>query len=141
MYNPTREQARQFFVATWAKHHQGGVLTALEAQALAAILQHPEYHAELERTDALTADYTVESGRTNPFLHLAMHLAITEQVSIDHPHGIRAAHQQLAARFDAHRAEHDIMECLGQVVWEAQRLGTPLDSDAYLELIRQRALR
>jgi hypothetical protein len=68
-----------------------------------------------------------------------MHLAIAEQLSIDHPPGIRSAYQQLVARTDAHQAAHEIMECLGQVVWEAQRLGTPLDSDTYIDLIRQRA--
>jgi len=139
MFNPTRDQVRQFFVETWRKHKQGGVLTALETQALETILQHPEYHGDLERPDALSADYPVEQGRTNPFLHLSMHLAITEQISIDHPHGIRAAYQTLAARFDTHRALHEIMECLGQVVWEAQRLGTALDSEAYIALIQQRA--
>jgi len=143
MFNPTRDQVRQFFIEVWRKHQsrhqQGGVLTALETQALAVILQHPEYHGDLERPDALTADFPVEGGRTNPFLHLSMHLAIAEQLSIDHPHGIRAAYQTLAARFDAHRAVHEIMECLGQVVWESQRLGAALDSEAYIALIRQRA--
>jgi len=138
MFNPTRDQVREFFVQTWARHRQAGVLTALQSQALAVIVQHPEYHGDLERPDALTADYPVEGGRTNPFLHLSMHLAIAEQVSIDHPHGIRAAWQTLAARRDAHHADHEIMECLGQVVWEAQRLGAALDSEAYIALIRQR---
>jgi len=139
LFNPTRDQVREFFVQTWAKHRQGGVLTALESQALEVIVQHPEYHGDLERPDALSVDYPVEGGRTNPFLHLSMHLAIAEQVSIDHPPGIRAAWQTLAARFDPHRAGHEIMECLGQVVWEAQRLGAAMDSEAYMALIRQRA--
>jgi len=139
LFNPSRDQVRQFFVDAWQRHRQGGVLSALETQALDAILLHPEYHGDLERPDALSADYPVEGGRTNPFLHLSMHLAIAEQVSIDQPHGIRAAYQQLAARHDAHHAAHEIMECLGQVVWEAQRLGAAFDSQAYLALIRQRA--
>lgn len=89
----------------------------------------------------MTAEYPVEKGRTNPFLHMSMHLAIAEQLSIDHPRGIRDAYQRLVRRMDAHQAAHEIMDCLGQVVWEAQRLGTPLDSDVYIDLIRQRAER
>src|SRR5690606_8647612 len=139
MFNPSRDQVRQFFVDAWRKHKSAEVLTPLEAMAVDWIAEHHEYHADLERPDALTADFPVEAGRTNPVLHLSMHLAIAEQLSIDHPHGIRAAYERLAARTDRHQAIHEIMECLGKVVWEAQRLGTPLDSEAYIELIRQRA--
>jgi len=141
MFNPSRDQVRQFFVDAWRKHKKGGILTALETLALEWMLQHPEYHKDLDSPDALLRDYPIEGGRTNPFLHLSMHLAIAEQLSIDHPHGIRDAYQKLAARSDEHQAVHEIMECLGHVVWESQRLGTSLDSDAYIALIRQRASR
>ncbi len=114
-------------------------MTPLESMAADLIVLHPEYHADLEDPDALSQEYPVEHGRTNPFLHLSMHLAIAEQISIDHPPGIRQAHQKLASRFDEHQAVHEIMECLGQVVWEAQRLGQPLSNDTYLELIQRRA--
>lgn len=139
MFNPSRDQVREFFIETWRKHRANEVLTPLEAIALDWIIEHPEYHGDLESPDAMTTEYDVEKGRTNPFLHLSMHLAIAEQLSIDHPPGIRRAYQQLTARSDAHHAAHEIMECLGQVVWEAQRLGTPLDSDTYIDLIRRRA--
>lgn len=139
MFNPSRDQVRQFFSQAWHKHRNDQVLTPLEAMALDWILEHPEYHADLESDTALDTDYTVEKGRTNPFLHLSMHLAIAEQLSIDQPPGIRAAYQSLASRLGAHEAAHTIMECLGQVVWESQRNGTPLNSDTYLELIRRKA--
>lgn len=139
MFNPSRDQVRQFFTETWRKHRQEEILTPLEAIALDWILEHPEYHSDLESPEAAQADYTVEAGRTNPFLHLSMHLAIAEQLSIDQPPGIRDAYQRLRARSDSHQAAHEIMECLGQVVWESQRQGTPLNSDTYLELIRRRA--
>lgn len=139
MFNPSRDQVRQFFTDTWRKHRQEEILTPLEAIALDWILEHPEYHRDLESPEALVVDYSVEAGRTNPFLHLSMHLAIAEQLSIDQPPGIRDAYQRLSARSDAHQAAHEVMECLGQVVWEAQRLGKPLDSDSYLDLIRRRA--
>src|SRR5690625_6713414 len=77
---------------------------------------HPEYHALLETPHAAQADFSVEQGQTNPFLHLSMHLAIQEQLSIDQPPGIRAAYQSLLSRLDPHEAEHHIMEALGEVV-------------------------
>lgn len=141
MFAPSRDQVREFFTETWRKHQAAEVLTPLEAMALDWIIEHPEYRADLEDPAAMTAEYAVAKGRVNPFLHLSMHLAIAEQLSIDHPPGIRNAYQRLAGRADAHRAAHEIMECLGRVVWEAQRLGTPLDSDTYIDLIRQRAER
>ena len=141
MFNPSRDQVREFFVETWRKHRANELLTPLESMALDWVIEHPEYHPDLESPEANQAEYPVEKGRTNPFLHLSMHLAIAEQLSIDHPRGIRAVYQKLVNRGDAHQAAHEIMECLGQVVWEAQRLGTPLDSEAYIELIRQRAER
>jgi hypothetical protein len=141
MFNPSRDQVRQFFIETWRKHRALELLTPLEAMALGWIEKHPEYHADIEQSDAMTREFNVEEGRTNPFLHLSMHLAIAEQLSIDHPRGIRSAYESIATRTDPHHAAHEIMECLGKVVWESQRLGTALDSDAYIELIRQRASR
>lgn len=139
MFNPSKEQVRAFFTDAWRKHQEKKVLTALETMAADLIAQHPEYHEDLQDADAATRDYSVEAGRTNPFLHLSMHLAIREQVSIDQPPGIRAAWNALRARHDAHAAEHIIMEALGEVVWEAQRMGTPFDNEHYLSLIRRHA--
>ncbi len=141
MFNPSREQVRQFFTEAWSKRKSGGVLTPLESMAVDLIELHPEYQADLESPDSATADFSVEQGRTNPFLHLSMHLAINEQLSIDQPPGIKTAFQGLLATHDAHDAAHIVMEALGEVVWEAQRLGKPLDSDRYLELIRRHATR
>ena len=141
LFNPSREQVRQFFCEAWQKYRNNTLISPLESMAVDWILQHPEYHAELERPDALSADYTVEAGQTNPFLHLSMHLAISEQLSVDQPPGVKAAHDALAQRVGPHDAAHDIMECLGEVVWEAQRLGTPFSNDVYLDLIRRRASR
>jgi len=87
MFNPSRDQVRQFFIETWRKHRALEVLTPLEAMALGWIEKHPEYHADIEQSDAMTREFNVEEGRTNPFLHLSMHLAIAEQLSIDHRAG------------------------------------------------------
>jgi hypothetical protein len=140
MFSPSKEQVREFFAGAWRKHLLGQPLTPIETQAAHWMAQHPEYHADLESPDAVDADYAVEAGRTNPFLHLSMHLAITEQLSIDQPPGIRAAHERLLRRHgNPHDAAHEIMECLGQVVWEAQRLGKPFSSEQYLELLNRKA--
>lgn len=141
MFAPSQEQVRRFFCEAWAKQQAGQPLTPLEAQAAGWILEHPEYHADLADVEvALAAMYTVEEGRTNPFLHLSMHLSITEQVSIDQPRGIRAAVQALAQRRGSlHEAHHEAMEALGEMVWASQRSGQPFDGEAYIERIRMRA--
>jgi len=111
----------------------------MEQMAADIISWHPEYHELLSQPDAIQQDFTIEKGQTNPFLHMSMHLAIQEQLSVDQPPGIRLAYQGLLKRCDEHEAQHRIMEALGEVVWEAQRLGTPLDNERYLELIRRHA--
>ncbi|MFT4100764.1 MAG: DUF1841 family protein [Burkholderiaceae bacterium] len=141
MFNPSSEQVRRFFCEIWAKHTAGQPLTPIEAMALDWILEHPEYHADLAALDeALHRSYSADDGRENPFLHLSMHLAIAEQLSIDQPPGIRAAFERLAQRLDSlHEAAHQVMECLGRTLWEAQRDRRMPDGDAYLACIRRRA--
>jgi len=147
MFNPSRDDVRRFFCSAWAKHRTGQVLTPLEAAALRWIEQHPEYHALLDDPErALTEEFTVERGAANPFLHLAMHLALAEQLSIDQPVGVRAAFQRLAARAGSeHAAAHEAMECLGEVVWQTQRASLPADpaaiNAAYLDCLARRATR
>ncbi|WP_179401717.1 DUF1841 family protein [Burkholderia guangdongensis] len=143
MFNPSRDEVRRFFIDTRRKQRAGEILTPLEAIAADWIVEHPEYHADLDDTTGAAArEYAPEDGRTNPFLHLSMHLAISEQLSIDQPPGIRAAHDKLAARLNStHDAQHAIMECLGETIWDAQRTNTPPDSDAYLARILRRASR
>jgi hypothetical protein len=141
MFNPTRDEARTFLFELWEKHRAGAPLTALESMALAVILEHPEYHAVLaDRERYLERDWRPEAGETNPFLHLQMHLAIEEQVSIDQPPGIRDAVQALSRRRDsAHDARHDVMDCLAEVIWNAQRHGAAFDNASYLECLRRKA--
>lgn len=140
MFNPSQHEVRQFFCEVQRKLRDHQILTPLEAIARDWIVQHPEYADALNDVErALAADYTVENGQSNPFLHLSMHLSIAEQLSIDQPPGIRAAFQKLAQCLDSeHEAHHQIMECLGQMIWSSQRTGLPPDSAAYLECIRQR---
>ena len=116
------------------------VLTPLEAIARDWILQHGEYEDTLSDVEAaLAADYSVERGQANPFLHLSMHLSIAEQISINQPPGIRAAFLQLAQRLGSeHEAHHEIMECLGEMIWHSQRSGLPPDGAAYIECVKRR---
>lgn len=140
MFAPTRDEVRAFFRDTWRKALRREVLTPLESMAAAWIEQHPEYHEVLGQAE--TPDFSVESGQTNPFLHLSMHLSIDEQISIDQPRGIRDAAAQLAATLGTlHDAHHHIMECLGEMLWTAQRNGLPPDGERYIECVRQRAQR
>jgi len=141
MFNPSREEVRRFFCDAWRKQTDGNILTPLEAIAVDWIEQHPEYHDLLGDTEgALAEQFTPERGKTNPFLHLSMHLSISEQVSIDQPPGIRQAYETLSQRLDSpHEAQHQIMECLGEMLWEAQRSGQPPDGERYVDCIRRRA--
>src|SRR5512143_421677 len=131
MFNPTRDQARQFFVEAWRKYRGREVLTPMEDLVADIVLAHPEYHALLENQEAsLARDYLPESGELNPFLHLALHLAVEEQLAIDQPAGLRAAFERLTARrAERHDALHVVIECLGETVWRAQRDGTPPDGE------------
>jgi hypothetical protein len=141
MFNPSRGEARQFLFDLWGKHRAGSPLTPLESMALSVVLEHPEYHRVLDDAERyLDRDWKPEGGETNPFLHLQMHLAIEEQVSIDQPPGIRAAVGTLARKHGSeHDARHDVMNCLAEMVWNAQRHGTGFDNEAYLDCIRRKA--
>lgn len=143
MFAPSQFDVRRFFCDTLRKHRDGVPLSPMETLAAQWIAEHPEYHADLADADAaVAAAYAVEDGRTNPFLHLSMHLTISEQCSIDQPRGVRQAVELLAARRGSlHDAHHEVMECLGQMVWASQRSGLPPDGFAYLDCVRARATR
>jgi hypothetical protein len=143
VFQPSQNDVRRFLCETWRKQRAGLPMDAMESQIAPWLDAHPEYEADLSDVDAaLAAVYTVEAGRTNPFLHLSMHLSIAEQVSIDQPSGIRAAVQRLAEqRGSLHAAHHDVMECLGEMVWASQRSGLPPDGQSYLEAVQRRASR
>ncbi len=138
MFNPSRDQVRGLFFETWRKYRAAEPLAGIEALAIDVILQHPEYHAALSDVErSRDRDYTDE---TNPFLHMSLHLALEEQLSIDQPPGIVARWQALlAAKGDRHEALHEALECLAHTVWQAQRDGAPPDADAYLRCLEAAA--
>lgn len=137
MFNPSREQVRQFFFDVWTRYRAGQVLAGAEQIALEAILAHPEYHAMLDDPGRyLERDYPPELGETNPFLHLSMHVSIVEQVSIDQPAGVRARYQQLLTQSGSDTdAQHAVMDCLAEMIWQAQRTQTPYNAEAYLQCL------
>ncbi len=140
MFNPTREQVRRFFCDAWKKHLERLPLVGAEVTAADIAARHPEYHGLLADAEtAVDQEWTPETGQMNPFLHLSLHLAIHEQVSIDHPPGIRAAYDSLRVRMDPHDAEHVLLECLGETIWAAQRNGQPMDALAYVDAVRRKA--
>lgn len=140
LFDPSREQVRNFFCESWRKHRERLILEGAEATAADLIAEHPEYHALLENPDAaIEKEFTPEGGQMNPFLHLSLHLAIAEQISIDQPRGIKAAYFALRQKMEVHDAEHAIMECLGETIWRSQREKAPMDGEAYLECVRKKA--
>jgi len=139
MFGGNREQLRAFFLRAWQKRQAGAPLEPLERMVAETIAQHPEYHPLFAQgDDALQREWPPEGGEGNPFLHLGMHISILEQIGADRPPGITALYQQLVQRSgDPHQSEHQIMECLGQSLWEAQRSGRAPDELAYLECVKQ----
>jgi hypothetical protein len=141
MFQPSQHDVRRFFCEVWRRHRHGLPMEPMQTQALPWVVEHPEYDDDLKDVErALQVSYRVEDGRSNPFLHLSMHLSIAEQCSIDQPAGIRQAVTLLAARrASLHAAHHEVMECLGDMLWTSQRNGRPPDGFAYLEAVRRRA--
>ena len=143
MFNPTQAEVRRFFCGAYTKQRAGQPLEALEALAAGWIAEHPQWQADLADADAAVARaYPDGSASGNPFLHLAMHLSISEQCSIDQPRGIRQAVELLARRHgDLHAAHHAVMDCLGQMLADAQARHQPPDGAAYLAAVQRRATR
>lgn len=141
MFDPSPSDVRRFFCDAWRKRQDGLPLTQLETLAADWIERHPEYHDDFGDAErAVEAQYPPEAGRTNPFLHLSLHLSIAEQVGIDQPPGIRRAWQAIAARTGSeHEASHALIDCLAEAVWTAQRSGRPIDEQAYRSAIARAA--
>jgi Domain of unknown function (DUF1841) len=139
MFNPTRDEARNFLFESWRKRCAGELLTPLEDLTAQLIDKHPEYHELLSGPErSQDNDYAPDGNVVNPFLHLMMHLTIEEQISIDQPPGIRMHFMRLAGKYQSeHEAQHAMMECLGEMIWQAQRHGTPPDGALYLSCLEK----
>lgn len=135
----TREQLRKTYADAWRKHLANSPLTPLEAMITDVIRLHPEYQAIVSDSDAaMRFEPDSMAGAENPFLHMGLHLAVRDQLSIDRPPGVRELYLQLQARRgDSHSAEHAFMEALGETLWQAQRNDRPPDEANYLSLVRR----
>ncbi|QBQ54988.1 DUF1841 family protein [Nitrosococcus wardiae] len=138
MYSQDRQQMRQIFLAVREKQRAQEPLSPLEAIIGQVIDQHPEYYPLLDRKESLEQEFSGQNGQENPFLHMALHISIQEQINVDRPPGIRGIYQTLASRFpDLHQTEHRMMECLAQTLWDAQDTGRPPSEEAYLGCLRR----
>ncbi|MBT8101997.1 MAG: DUF1841 family protein [Gammaproteobacteria bacterium] len=132
MFGQDRDELRKMYATAWRKRSERAPLSPLEAQIAAVVEWHPEYHEDVT-SDDLEREYTPDGGRTNPFLHMGLHLGIREQVSTNRPAGIAKIHETLVAQAgDAHAAEHQMIECLAETLWEAQNANTAPDEQRYL---------
>ena len=137
IFGQDRQELRKMYADAWMKHEAGQPLSPLESQIAAVVAEHPEYQHALSGAE-LDRDFTPEAGRTNPFLHMGLHLGIREQVATDRPHGIAKIHARLAAQQgDPHAAEHRMIDCLAETLWEAQSANRPPDEARYLERLRR----
>ena len=139
MFSNDRTKLRQVYIDAWRKHHSNQPLEQLDQIIVNIIQLHPEYHKLLEDPDkALDADFPPEAGQSNPFLHMGMHLGLHEQISTNRPAGITLIYQTLIKRMgDPHEVEHQMMECLGKALWEAQVHNRLPDEAAYLEDLKR----
>lgn len=140
IFNPTRDQARQFLYESWRKHRMKELLSPLEDITVKLIEKHPEYHTLLEDpARGRDNEYHPAQGETNPFLHLMMHLTIEEQLSIDQPAGVRDQFTRMKQKYGTeHDAQHQMMECLGEMIWQSQRNKTAPDAHFYLGCLKHR---
>lgn len=141
MFSDDRQQTRAVFFRAWQRHRQQLPLEGIENIIVAVVLRHPEYHALLENPDRHAhQDYLPETGQANPFLHLGLHVAIEEQLSVDRPPGVRDCYQSLVKHSgDEHAAQHRMLDCLGEMLWRAERERTAPSEAAYLDCLRRQA--
>lgn len=142
MFTPSRDEARLFFCNTWIRNKKGAKLNKIKQITLSILLTHPEYESLLSRPErGINKEWYPENGLENPFLHLGLHLAISEQISIDQPNKIKSVYNQLRTVMgDEHQTQHVCMETLSEIIWQAQHNHSPLDNITYLSLLQKRCL-
>jgi hypothetical protein len=139
MFNPSRDEARNFLFESWRKRCANELLTPLEDLTAQLIDKHPEYHELFSDPEHhQDKDYTADGNTVNPFLHMMMHLTIEEQISIGQPHGIREQFARITRKYASeHEAQHAMMDCLGEMIWQAQRNNTPPDAAIYISCLEK----
>lgn len=140
MFNPNQKDVRNFFFTTYNKAHENQLLTDIEKIAYSIILEHPEYHYIFKNQEKyIEHQWLPEDGNINPILHFSLHMAIIEQLSIASPHGINELFKQALQKSQSkHDAEHELMECVAEMIWHAGQNKTTPNMDIYLNCIRKK---
>ena len=141
IYSQDRRKLRQQYLDVWVKANNHQKLEPLEQLIADVIADHPEYHPLLSNADAaIDSEFYPEHGNTNPFLHMGMHIALREQVATDRPPGIANLTRKMLLKYrDSHLMEHEMMEALGQILWQAQKDNAQPDEKLYMELLQKLA--
>ncbi len=138
MFEQDRNAMRKVFFEAWKKYQAREKLDPMQSILVQIISQHPEYHALFENEDNLLQDFPMANGDPNPFLHLSLHLAVQEQLSLQRPAELTDLYHQLMQKHpDVHAAEHEIMECLSEMIWQAQHNQSMANENNYIECIRK----
>ena len=133
MFSQDRKKQREFLAKSWQKYTNNESLEPLEKQLVSIIEIHPEYH---DLIDNIEFEYFPEQGEVNPFLHINLHLALRDQLSINQPKGVKEAHQKLTNQYkDSHEVEHLMMECIAEMIYMSQKNNTAMDHEKYLNCI------
>lgn len=137
IFGSDRDELRQMYIDAWRKSCAGELMSPLELQIAQVIQEHPEYQSAMT-ADTLEESYAPEGGKTNPFLHMGLHLAVREQVATNRPQGIAEVFEQLLTKAgDRLAAEHQVLDCLAEALWTAQNNNAAPDEQAYLESLRR----
>jgi len=130
VFSQDRSKQREFLSNSWQKHVAAQTLEPLELQLALIVQKHPEYHALI---NDINLEYFPEQGKTNPFLHINLHLALQDQLALNQPIGINAIYKKLIViHSDIHEVEHMMMECIAEMIFNSQKNKTSLDQDNYL---------
>ncbi len=141
IFGQDRGALRRMYAEAWTKRDAGQAMSALEQQIADVIADHPEYVAAVT-AEEIDRDFLPEGGQTNPFLHMGLHLSLREQIATDRPAGIRSLFTGLLESVgNRHDAEHRMIECLAETLWEAQSRSAPPDERRYLECLERLARR
>ena len=138
MFGNNRNELRQVYLSCWQLKKNNLPMDPMQEVVANIVELHPEYHQLLEDQESVDRDFSAEMGETNPFLHMSMHIALQEQISTNRPEGINDCYQKLCLLHGgAHDAEHQMMECLGEALWNAQRNQTAPDETEYLDCLKK----
>lgn len=133
MFTNNRDAYRKAFATVWQKHQKNISLDPQELQLLQVMLLHPEYESIYsEATQA--QEYSLEE---NPYIHLSLHLTLREQIALNRPKGMTEIYNALMQQENnAHTCEHEMMNVLANLLWQAQQSGNMPSEEIYLQRLQ-----